>query len=160
MVVRLPSGMTHFVVLWRLHGDWVQVMDPARGRRWVRRRELLREIYLHENRVPAEAFREWAETDGFRDPLLAPPARAGRAPAARPLSTQALADPGWQGVAALEAATRASEALIDRRASVPGGRRRRCEALFADVRQSPPGQSLLGARSLDGAARPPTIPSS
>src|SRR5689334_172411 len=35
VVVVLPSGMTHFVVLWRLHGDRVQVMDPARGRRWV-----------------------------------------------------------------------------------------------------------------------------
>ena len=35
-VVRQPSGMTHFVVLWRRVGPYVQVMDPARGRRWVR----------------------------------------------------------------------------------------------------------------------------
>ena len=143
MVVVLPSGMTHFVVLWRLHGDRIQVMDPARGRRWVRRRELLNEIYLHENRVPAETFREWAESDGFRDPLLARLRRLGvRRPRAR--FDQALAVPGWQGVAALEAATRASEALIDRRAIRPGRAAQALEALFADVRQSPPGQSLLG----------------
>src|SRR6266404_1157075 len=29
VVVRLPTGLTHFVVLWRRHGRWVQVMDPA-----------------------------------------------------------------------------------------------------------------------------------
>jgi len=33
VVVRLPSGMTHFVVAWRPHGRVVQVMDPHTGRR-------------------------------------------------------------------------------------------------------------------------------
>ena len=37
VVLRLPSGLTHFVVVWRVHGRLVQVMDPARGRRWVSR---------------------------------------------------------------------------------------------------------------------------
>src|SRR3954453_17331911 len=69
VVVTLPSGLTHFLVVWRVHGPWVQVMDPARGRRWMRTSQLLREVYVHENRVPADAFREWAETVGFIDPL-------------------------------------------------------------------------------------------
>ena len=30
VVVTLPSGFTHFIVLWRRHGPWVQVMDPDR----------------------------------------------------------------------------------------------------------------------------------
>ena len=34
LVVRLPNGTTHFVVAWRRHGSWVQVMDPGVGRRW------------------------------------------------------------------------------------------------------------------------------
>ena len=34
-VSRLPSGMPHFVVAWRRHGRWVQLMDPATGRRLV-----------------------------------------------------------------------------------------------------------------------------
>ena len=33
VVVRLPSGITHFVVAWRRHGGRVQVMDPGSGRR-------------------------------------------------------------------------------------------------------------------------------
>ena len=31
-VVVLPNGLTHFVVVWRRHGRWLQVMDPATGR--------------------------------------------------------------------------------------------------------------------------------
>ena len=35
VVVRQADGATHFVVIWRRHGSWLQVMDPAIGRRWV-----------------------------------------------------------------------------------------------------------------------------
>ena len=65
VVVRLPSGLTHFVVVWRVHGDWVQVMDPGRGRRWARRASFLRDVYTHALAVPAAAFRDWAGSDGF-----------------------------------------------------------------------------------------------
>ena len=36
VVVRLPNGTTHFQVVWRRHGDLLQCMDPATGRRWIR----------------------------------------------------------------------------------------------------------------------------
>src|SRR4051812_36817941 len=65
VVVRLPGGFTHFVVVWRAHGDWVQVMDPGRGRRWMRRASFLRDVYVHSMPIPAAAFREWAGGDGF-----------------------------------------------------------------------------------------------
>ena len=32
VVMRLPSGLTHFVVVWRVHRDWMQIMDPGRRR--------------------------------------------------------------------------------------------------------------------------------
>jgi ATP-binding cassette subfamily B protein len=32
LVVRLPAGHPHFWVVWRAHGAFVQVMDPASGR--------------------------------------------------------------------------------------------------------------------------------
>ena len=32
VVVVQPNGLTHFVVVWRRHGCFVQVMDPATGR--------------------------------------------------------------------------------------------------------------------------------
>src|SRR5947207_6605772 len=47
VVVRLPNGFTHFVVAWRCHGPVVQVMDPASGRRWMRRESFLRDVYRH-----------------------------------------------------------------------------------------------------------------
>src|SRR5687767_12354924 len=41
VVVRLPTGNTHFLVVWRRHGRFVQVMDPAIGRRWPTCQRLL-----------------------------------------------------------------------------------------------------------------------
>ena len=79
VVVRQPSGLMHFVVVWRAHGAWVQVMDPARGRRWVRRETFLRDVHEHTMRIPAESFREWAGSDGFLLPLRRRLARLGLA---------------------------------------------------------------------------------
>ncbi|MBX9792926.1 MAG: hypothetical protein K2Y02_01365, partial [Burkholderiaceae bacterium] len=36
VVLRQGDGGTHFVVVWRRVGRWLQVMDPAHGRRWAR----------------------------------------------------------------------------------------------------------------------------
>ena len=33
LVVRLANGLTHFLIVWRRHGRWLQLMDPAVGRR-------------------------------------------------------------------------------------------------------------------------------
>src|ERR687887_641903 len=43
-VVCLPNGVTHFVVAWGRVGRFVQVMDPATGRRWPTRRQFLDEL--------------------------------------------------------------------------------------------------------------------
>src|SRR3954468_10596705 len=68
LVVRQPSGSTHFIVAWRQSGGWVQVMDPAVGRRWARAGRLLRDVYEHAQPVPAEAWREWAGSESFLKP--------------------------------------------------------------------------------------------
>jgi ABC-type bacteriocin/lantibiotic exporter with double-glycine peptidase domain len=52
VVVTLPGGTLHFVVVWRRHGRLLQIMDPAVGRRWVRADRFLDEIYIHEHRMP------------------------------------------------------------------------------------------------------------
>src|SRR5450432_4103400 len=105
VVVRLPSGLMHFVVVWRVHGAWVQVMDPARGRRWVRREAFLREVYVHTMSISAEAFRGWAGSDGFLQPLRRRLAALGGADGGEALVNAALADETWRGLAALDAAT-------------------------------------------------------
>ncbi len=120
VVVRLPSGLTHFVIVWRLHGGWVQLMDPARGRRWVRRETFLREVYVHNMPVPADAFREWAESDGFAKPL-ARRMRAIGIEGGDALVEKALAQPGWSGIAGLDQAVRTVAALAAAGAVRPGG---------------------------------------
>ncbi len=104
LVVRLPNGTTHFVVAWRRHGSWVQVMDPGVGRRWMRVRQLQDETYIHTQAVPAEAWRDWAGTDGFLKPLRRRIGDLGIHPAQ--YIDKATADSGWRGLATLDAATR------------------------------------------------------
>jgi ATP-binding cassette subfamily B protein len=134
VVMRQPTGLTHFVVAWRVHGGFVQVMDPARGRRWVRRAELLRDVYVHSLAVPAEAFEAWARSDGFTAPLArrlrdlgVPDGDAGAA-VARTLGGTA----GWAPIAALDAAVRTVAGLVATGAVARGAEARRLvEALAA-----------------------------
>jgi ATP-binding cassette subfamily B protein len=65
VVVGLPDGGTHLVVLWRIHGPWVQVMDPASGRLWVPRRRFLASLYIHQQPAPAAACEEWCASPMF-----------------------------------------------------------------------------------------------
>jgi ATP-binding cassette subfamily B protein len=44
-------------------------MDPASGRRWTTCEQFVTEVYRHTQSVPAEAWREWAESESFQAPL-------------------------------------------------------------------------------------------
>src|SRR4051794_22795527 len=65
VVVQLPNGFAHFVVVWRCHGHFVQVMDPAVGRRWITIRHFLDELHMHRLPVLASDWRTWAASDEF-----------------------------------------------------------------------------------------------
>ena len=113
VVVRLPNGMTHFIIIWSKHGRFVQVMDPGTGRRWVDEKRLLADLYIHRFPVPAEAFREWAGTEGFLAPLRRRLAELQMTDARiEELISQASADPGWRGLAALDAAARMVASIV------------------------------------------------
>ena len=112
LVVRSAIGATHFLVVWNRYGSWVQLMDPATGRRWTRADRLLVETYVHSQPVAAGAWRDWAGSEEFTAVLKArlrglriPSRAAGR------LLAEAEADPGWRGLAALDAAVRMTAAL-------------------------------------------------
>ncbi|MCB9742707.1 MAG: ATP-binding cassette domain-containing protein [Alphaproteobacteria bacterium] len=60
-----PDGSRHFVLLWREVAGRVQVMDPARGRRWASWSELRGELYRHPAQLDAEAFARWARSPVF-----------------------------------------------------------------------------------------------
>ncbi|MBI1914946.1 MAG: ATP-binding cassette domain-containing protein [Planctomycetes bacterium] len=105
LVTRQPNGFTHFVLVWRRHGPFVQVMDPGVGRRWLTGKRLLEEVYVHGQRVPAAAWREWARSEGFRGPLARRLRRLGLGRSARSLLEAS-------AMALLDAATRLVETLV------------------------------------------------
>jgi ABC-type bacteriocin/lantibiotic exporter with double-glycine peptidase domain len=112
LVVRLANGFTHFVLVWRRLGPFVQVMDPAVGRRWVRGRQLLEEVYVHSQAIPADHWRQWAGSEDCRRPLTRRLKDLGLGRTAGGLIDRAAADPGWQALAALDAAARWVQTLI------------------------------------------------
>jgi ATP-binding cassette subfamily B protein len=116
-VVRRPNHLTHFVVLWRRHGPWVQIMDPASGRHWLPVHQLLRDLYVHSQRIPETGWREWAGSPAFLNPLEH---RLGllKIPSSerQKLIQTAVSDKGWKSLAALDAATRMTHSLVNSRA--------------------------------------------
>jgi ABC-type bacteriocin/lantibiotic exporter with double-glycine peptidase domain len=65
VVMRLPDGAPHFVVVWRVHGALVQLMDPASGRIWMDRRRFLASLYIHEQPVGQGNWDEWCKGPMF-----------------------------------------------------------------------------------------------
>jgi ATP-binding cassette subfamily B protein len=68
-VVVLPSGLTHFVVVWNVLFGYVQIMDPAVGRRWVRKDAFLDSLYQHRMLVSKKEWIQYAESHHFRTTL-------------------------------------------------------------------------------------------
>ncbi len=121
VVVRNPDGTNHFVVAWSVAGPWVQVMDPSEGRHWTLRSMLVDKLYIHTARVPASAWRSWVAEPEFLEALDVRLAALGIAKADRArLRAGALADPGWETMAALDCATRMTTAMV-RSGAVPRG---------------------------------------
>ncbi|RKZ52129.1 MAG: ABC transporter permease, partial [Candidatus Parabeggiatoa sp. nov. 3] len=113
VVVRLPDGMTHFVVAWRRHQHFVQVMDPGTGRRWMLHQRFLSDLYIHEQPVPAEAWRDWAGSEGFIDPLSQRIKQLGvEESKIQGLINAVSAEPSWYPLAALDATTRMVDAIV------------------------------------------------
>lgn len=108
VVVRLPNGFTHFLVVWRVHGSrLVQVMDPATGRRWPTVQQFLDTVYIHRFPVPAAGWREWAGTEEFLAPLRRRLADLGVSEGdSLKLVATATADARWESLARLDAAIR------------------------------------------------------
>jgi ATP-binding cassette subfamily B protein len=157
VVVRLPSGLMHFVVVWRVHGPWVQVMDPGRGRRWVRKATFLREVYVHTLKLPAESFREWAGSDGFLLPLRRRLARLGVADGGAALVAAAAADPSWRGLAALDAAARTVAALVEAKAVAAGDEAARLCATLAEAEGAAPARFATASAAPDAADGTPQV---
>jgi ATP-binding cassette subfamily B protein len=113
LVVLLPGGITHFVVVWRAHGSLVQVMDPGSGRQFMRAGPLLDKVFVHTHEVGADEWREWAGSDEFLAPLRGRmEGLRVRSGLAGDLIGEARADSAWRGLAALDATVRLAAALV------------------------------------------------
>jgi len=110
-VVVLPNGVTHFVIVWRRFGRFVELMDPAVGRRWVSAARFLRDLYLHQQPVAAADWREYAGSQDFLAPLRRRLQSLGieNDHAVR----AAVHDPRWRSLAALDAGVRMLASLVD-----------------------------------------------
>ncbi len=134
IVVTTASGYTHFVILWRRAGDWLQVMDPGAGRAWLRVSDFLPTVFQHTQALPAPMWREWAGGDSHRAQLAERLANAGAGRVeADELLRRALSDTGWRGIAALDAAIRLGASLVESGA-IP---RRRAGAVIRAMFDSP-----------------------
>ncbi|MBX9758723.1 MAG: ATP-binding cassette domain-containing protein [Beijerinckiaceae bacterium] len=112
VAVRQSGGATHFVVAWRKVGEWLQVMDPATGRRWMRASDFLREIYIHEHSVGAQDWRAWAFGDENLGPIRQRLRDLGASAAEiDALIARANEDALWFAIAALEASVRLACAM-------------------------------------------------
>ena len=113
-VVLQPDGSTHFVVVWRRHGRWFQVMDPGVGRRWMTQRQLMNDLYTHVIAVDADAYRNWAVAVESTTVLRAQLKRLGLTSAAIECRIgAALNASDWREIARLEASTRMVRALLE-----------------------------------------------
>ncbi len=112
-VVVRASKVTHFVVAWRRHGAVLQVMDPALGRQWESATHFVSNLYIHTLSVPAEGWREWAESEKFTLPVQRKLDELGISGShAKQLIESARNVPGWRGLARLEAGTRSLGAIV------------------------------------------------
>jgi ABC-type bacteriocin/lantibiotic exporter with double-glycine peptidase domain len=153
LVVRVAGGQTHFLVVWRRHGPWLQLMDPATGRRWVRVEDFEREVFRHEQTLPAAAVRGWLGSDGPAAVLAARLRSLGLSPAAAgSLLDAARCDPSWRTFAALDAAARLAGLLAGRGALRKGeDARALVAALLADPARIPDRLfTVVDAGTLDG----------
>src|SRR5579862_7511349 len=111
-VVVLANGLTHFVVVWRRHGRWLQLMDPATGRRFVHAQAFLNELYIHKMPVPAEDWCEYALSESFLSPLRRRIDRLGSSDQVERMLRRVISHPDWKPIAALDAAVRMVESIV------------------------------------------------
>ncbi|MCX6043260.1 MAG: cysteine peptidase family C39 domain-containing protein, partial [Caldilinea sp.] len=154
VVTVLPTGAPHFVVVWRVQGPYVQIMDPAAGRRWLTRQKFMQSLYRHQPVVSALFWRKWAGTDGFCNPLRARLRSVGGTPVqVERLVESALALPEWRPLALLDAATRLVTTLVESQSLRRGPAAFRLVTELLEQRQ--PGEEALIPAALWSVWPPP-----
>jgi ATP-binding cassette subfamily B protein len=143
VIVRLPNGLTHFVVVWRAHRFFVQIMDPGAGRAWWTRKGLLNDLYLHALPIDEDFAHAWISGEAFLHPLQARLLRMDIcASQVEELIQKALQEDSWQAIAALDAATRLTETFVRTKGILPGREAAKVLRQFADSVSHCPSDAL------------------
>ena len=125
VVMRHADTATHFVVVWRRFGSWLQIMDPSVGRRWLHVHRFGEEVFRHEMSVAAPQWRSWVASEECLTAMRGRFAEIGvSGQDAETRLREALADPGWFPIGALDASLRLVKSVAD-----AGGIKRGREAL-------------------------------
>jgi hypothetical protein len=98
----------HCVVLWQHLYGMVQVFDPVIGRRWLRSRTFLSSVHHHSQFVSARELAKWLRTPEFQSPLDHRISNLGISES-RTLIANAACEPGWKGLACLDAVVRQTQ---------------------------------------------------
>lgn len=111
IVTQLPGGAISFIVVCQsfgfgLRARWLQVMDPASKRRWLRAEQLRSLVYTPHMRIPVARWLKWAASDDFAAPLETRLGALGIRPARAAALYQTARARSWRALACLDAATR------------------------------------------------------
>jgi ATP-binding cassette subfamily B protein len=132
-VWRNADGAPHFVILWRVVGSRVMVMDPGMGRRWLTREFVVANLYEHLMPLPATAWHEWARSDEFAGALWRRLQIIGAEKEVEPQLAKARDIATWRKIAALDAATRLVTTMVESGAASPGREAGRLVASLAEA---------------------------
>lgn len=116
VVVKGSGGAPHFIVVWRVLGSMVQIMDPGRGRQWISKESLQRDLHVHSQAFDDRSFREWFVTTEWKNTLHQRLRRLGA-----PRDFAAFALPA-RDLGALDGAARLVERLVAQGALPRGDR--------------------------------------
>lgn len=144
VVVKGPGGSPHFIVVWKIVGPFVQVMDPARGRRWLRADDFLAELHEHQQVFDEETLQAWFPTTTWGELTRKQLEKLG--------SQWAVSDvESWRDLAALEASARLATKLVARKVLPRAGAPALIERLTEAPETVPRHLSAVGIREFDGA---------
>ena len=93
-MVRTSDGPAQPVLVWRAHGPWLQIMDPAVGRLWIQRRRFVKSLLETESPLCAAARADLVNSAAFsraitrRMRALGEPARVWDDPAQQDAALQ------------------------------------------------------------------------
>jgi ATP-binding cassette subfamily B protein len=121
-VTRSADGLLGSVVVWQQLCGLVQLMDPQSGRRWMSKGKLIERLYRHTQSAEATLLSEWMRTPAFQRPLELRIQQL-HIPDAHTLVANATCEPGWRGIAALDAVVRQVASRANRRGQAGPGNR-------------------------------------